>query len=237
MMAFLKPRMKVAFINGLLCFICFVLVGCAASTSPKDQAAMSATKAEEDAKKAEDARLKKEAEEKAKAEAEAKKWPNGEITEDRIKSALEGAQGLNVIKVKDGLTRVVINAGTAAPDGKQVHIILNPGTVWDETDLAKKMASTFVSYSEVLFAHPKIEEVVVWGDTKFTDQYGKESVEPAVRINWKRATAEKVEYKNFKDMVISDYTRSYNIADSYYFHPSVYSKLKDKQTLKAQAVK
>jgi hypothetical protein len=164
------------------------------------------------------------------------KWPDANVTVDSVKNALKDAKGARTIKLTDStLKEIAINdhMGTDAPTDKIVHVHVNPGTVWDETDYARRLAESIVTYSEVMFKHPDVAEVIIWGYTQFTDEYGNEKENVAIRIGWSRATSEKVNYDNFKSMVTGDYTRSYNLADSYMIHPGIFQRLKDRGNLSA----
>lgn len=116
-------------------------------------------------------------------------------------------------------------------DQTAIWIHYDLGSVWDETDAVKKSARSATASFEKLFALPNVAQVGIWSDTTFTDQYGKESTNVVTKIVWTKATADKVEWKKFKDMVLVDYKRAFNIAHNYAIHPAVYKELKDKEGL------
>ena len=157
-------------------------------------------------------------------------WPDVELNEESVKEALKSVNDAAVVQIDDDTLKkieIVDNTGTQDQQDKIVNVYVDPGIVWDETDYARKMANSIVAYSELLFQHPDVSMLRLWGSTTFVDQYGNEKEETAVRIEWDRETAEKVNYSNFKNIVISDYGRAYEIASNYYIHPGLYKNLKE----------
>lgn len=83
-----------------------------------------------------------------------------------------------------------------------------------------------VQASEMLFKHPKVSIVRVTTATKFVDSYGKEFDGDAMRLGFKRETANKIDWKNMKDMVELDYKKILTIADEKYLSPAIAKNLK-----------
>ncbi|MDO3680658.1 hypothetical protein [Paenibacillus ehimensis] len=194
-------------------------------------------KAQKDATEEKKEEVKKEEPKKEEPKKEeVKKWPDVQLSEETIKTALNDLKGLGYIKLDDKTLKAIEVRGDSETS-KMINIRLDPGTVWDETDFAEKMANSIVYYGEILFKHPNIKEVTLWGYTSFTDQYGKSNEALAVKIGWDKETADKVDFNKFKDMALADYKRSFNIATQYYFHPAIYKNLKDSTGLKANKVK
>ncbi len=117
---------------------------------------------------------------------------------------------------------LIDNLGTDNPlDDKIVALTYNPKSIWDAKDLVKKTTDTTLALSEGLFKHPKVSLIRVFTKTVFTDSYGKEDTENAVKIELKRATVDKIDWVNFKIMVLVDYNKLLDVADFVWIHPSI----------------
>lgn len=157
-------------------------------------------------------------------------WTELELTKESIETALQDAEGVKTEKLtEDSLREIDIldHAGTEAPNDKIIHVKFNPGTVWDETDFAERVASSIVGYSEILFQHPNTEELVVWGLAEFTDEYGNKEENTGARISFTRSTFDKINFDSFHDMVLVEYWRAYSVSDSYMIHAGLYQNIKD----------
>jgi len=168
----------------------------------------------------------KEGEEKAK-ETIKQEFKDQEVTEESVKSALADLEDISVMS-EDEITQVKIveNAGTEdIPDDKVVYAYFRPKSVWDEKDILNMTAGTAVAVMRRLFVHPKITSITVWVEGDFTDQYGKTETATAARVGLDKSTANKIDWDNFRDMVLVDYNKLFDIADTQYIHPAIQKNL------------
>ena len=66
-----------------------------------------------------------------------------------------------------------------------------------------------------LFKHKEISETVLMWNLTLVDQYGNESVDTVLKVGLDRATADKINWKNFH------YKNFENIAPQYFVHPAL----------------
>lgn len=162
-----------------------------------------------------------------------KDFANGDITSSTVKDTLKKAKGTNVIDIN---SKKEFKSISIIPNGnnkdKTVKIVLKP-QIGDETVLAKMAASTIANYSEILSKNKSIDKFILEFDEDFEDEYGKSSEGLAVWMEYSRETMSKIKYDNFKESIYGDYTRAYNIADSYKIATGIYNKLKDFNSLPA----
>lgn len=159
----------------------------------------------------------------AKATPVKKDFANSDVTSSTIKDALKKAKGTNVLNVnskKEFKNIDVMDNG----NGKTVTITFKP-QVGGETDLAKTMASTIVNYAEILSKNKNVDKFIVEFDEDFEDENGKDSEGLAIWMEYDKTTMGKIDYDNFKESIYGDYTRAYNIADSYKIANGIYNKL------------
>jgi hypothetical protein len=204
-----------------------------ADEKSRKQAEQKAREAQEEQKKAEEESRKqaeKKTQEEQKAEAE-KPFVQKEVTEESVKSALASLKeaSYRVMSEKE-ITKVEVSDDLAGisediSEGKIITVYFKPETVWDEKDTLKMTAGTAVAVMRRLFAHPKIASVTVWVDGDFTDQYGKTETAKAALVQITKQTADKIEWDEFKNMVLVDYNKLFNIADAKYIHPAILKKI------------
>jgi NADPH-dependent 2,4-dienoyl-CoA reductase/sulfur reductase-like enzyme len=150
-----------------------------------------------------------------------------EVTEESIKSVLANLKeaSYSVMSEKE-ITQIEVSDDLAGisediSDGKIITVHFKPEDVWDAKDSLKMTAGTAVAVMRRLFAHPKTVSVTVWVDGDFTDQYGKTETAKATLVQITRQTADKIEWDKFKDMVLVDYNKLFDIADTQYIHPAI----------------
>lgn len=119
---------------------------------------------------------------------------------------------------KNDLKEIKINDDI--PNDVYVLLSYKP-EAWDEKEVVRLTADTLVVASERLFNNSKITRVWVTTLENFTDQYGKSNEAVAVRFGLNKETAQKINWKEFKDMVFVDYNALLNIADEQYIHPAI----------------
>ncbi|MGG1598525.1 hypothetical protein [Paenibacillus naphthalenovorans] len=131
----------------------------------------------------------------------------------------------NVMKVLNEVDAMYFEAdeieGITFEEPGEVWIKSFPEIFWSEKDLVEQTGIGAVRIFHELFKNPDVNAVVINVWTSFVDQYGKESNEKALSIRWTREVSDKVNYKNFEDMVFLDYKKAFDIATSYTIHPGI----------------
>lgn len=89
-----------------------------------------------------------------------------------------------------------------------------------------KAGNTLVVIAETLFKNPAVKMVGVTGDMGFVDSYGNNKTDAGVKIIWDRETYSKINFKNYRDLVLVDFKRPFQIASAYTIHPAIYKELK-----------
>lgn len=112
------------------------------------------------------------------------------------------------------------------PNEKMIEVKFKPVSNWDEKHLMTKATGTTVEVARRLFANPNVGLVTVIFDGEFTDNYGKKEVGQAIRLALKRETADKIQWEQFRDMVLNDYKKLLDIADTKFIHASISKNLK-----------
>ena len=106
---------------------------------------------------------------------------------------------------------------------KRVTVIQTEGTFLDETAVVRGGYSTLVAYGMEAFKITGVNVVKVVIKGEFTDVYGKNSIEDAVRISMSKTEFDKYDWKNLEYQPI--YTQMENSATEYYVHPAVLKNL------------
>lgn len=194
--------------KGIVIFLALALIG---AVMPKEEEATPTAKPEPQAKAPAPAPAEP-------VKEQPKPFAEGELTEDTVIRA----SGLK------GITKVDITADASAQDKRILRVTYAMPEAVNEDDAIYRMARDSVKVMEKLFAHPGVSEVGVWAEGTFTDQYGKETINTVARVVWSRATAEKVEWKNFSNMIVTEPKRALLLGEHYWIHPSVYNGLKDR---------
>lgn len=158
---------------------------------------------------------------------ETSNFADSELTDSSVRKEVEKLKGLRTMSGNEITEiKIVENMGTENVTDDQIVILTyKPKSVWDEKDTVQMTANTAVEVSERLFKHPKVGMVRVTTLGNFTDQYGNSKSENAVRIGLQRATAEKLNYDTFKDMVLLDYNKLLDIADELWMHAALRKEL------------
>ena len=142
-------------------------------------------------------------------------FPQSDLTEQSVRSEISDLSSIGTMKNEEIVEVKLIDYGGTEdiPDDKIVFVTYKPKSLWDEKDMVKRSAYTIVAVSERMFKHPKVGFVRVWTQGEFTDQYGQKSTENAVKLGLSRKTAEKIDWGNFKDLVLVDYNKLLDIAN------------------------
>lgn len=144
-------------------------------------------------------------------------FSKAELTKENIDKALVSVIDSNKYKGSDI---------TVEKNKNIVDIYYNPGDVWDETGLMKSTANNAVNVMEVLFKNPKVDTVWFWTETTMVDAKGNSSNEKVVNVCLTKANAKDINWTKFKEMVMIDYNKLFDIADFKYIHPGILKKLK-----------
>lgn len=104
-------------------------------------------------------------------------------------------------------------------DNGLVTIIKKDGDYWDENDTVRTSYDILVSYGKETFKINEVKQIKVVVKGKFTDQYGKNSDEDAVRIQMEKSEFEKFNWDNLEGAVIYDQIKK--VAEEHYLHPAI----------------
>jgi len=115
---------------------------------------------------------------------------------------------------------------TSPNDRKNVRIRYYCDNIWDTRHFVSMATRTDVAIMYNLFKNPKLNKLTLESATEFTDKYGNSKTENGLTVTFNRATAEKINYENFKDMVSADNMALFRVADSYDIHPGILTELK-----------
>ena len=135
-----------------------------------------------------------------------------EIIYDKVgKKSNMGKKRIIELQVNDNLgtpdkTDKIIIAKLYADENLTTNMTRD-GILMDSKDLFQEM-----------FKHKEISEAVLMWNFTLVDQYGNESVDTILKIGLDRATADKINWKNFH------YKNFENIAPQYFVHPALLKK-------------
>jgi len=125
-------------------------------------------------------------------------------------------------EARDGLTKVERSgkAVTATYD-------VSGDTYWDDNAIVRELAIDSVDVLRAGFSFPQVKRVNVVFLTSMTDQYGNESKDKGVEIDWTRSLWGNVQDSEaFKDRLMADNTLMYQLATYYYIHPGIWKNTK-----------
>ncbi|MEK4167317.1 hypothetical protein [Anoxybacillus sp. FSL W8-0104] len=135
-----------------------------------------------------------------------------EIIYDKVgKKSNMGEKRIIELQVNDNLgtpdkTDKIIIAKLYANENLTTNMTRD-GILMDSKDLFQEM-----------FKHKEISEAVLMWNLTLVDQYGNESVDTVLKVGLDRATADKINWKNFY------YKNFENIAPQYFVHPALLKK-------------
>lgn len=107
-------------------------------------------------------------------------------------------------------------------DSKTATITSSVSEAWDENALVRGSYTVLVKYGREVFKVNNVDAVRVVVRTKFTDQYGKDSWDDAVRIIMSKAEFNKFNWDNLNYTPVSLQIQA--AADGYYVAPAVDAK-------------
>jgi predicted small lipoprotein YifL len=107
-----------------------------------------------------------------------------------------------------------------------VDVTYNPGDVLNEEALVKNNAVTASNVMEILFQNPKVDKVWVWTETTMLDDKGNSEDENVVNVALSKENAEGINWPKFKETVLEDYNKLFDISDSKFIHPSISKAIK-----------
>ncbi|KQC46316.1 hypothetical protein AP057_08415 [Geobacillus sp. Sah69] len=132
-----------------------------------------------------------------------------EIIYDKVgKKSNMGEKRIIELQVNDNLgtpdkTDKIIIAKLYANENLTTNMTRD-GILMDSKDLFQEM-----------FKHKEISEAVLMWNLTLVDQYGNESVDTVLKVGLDRATADKINWKNFS------YKNFENVAPQYFVHPAL----------------
>lgn len=170
------------------------------------------------------------------------KGEDGSATEDgSAAKSLSERRGLTVESVTDlldgvkdsdysvDLTDIKVEV-TDVGGGKQVEIVCPPSdSVLDEKGIVEQAAGNSVYAMSELFKDSTVENVTVAQQWRFTDSYGQSKVDDAVAVSMDRATADKIDWVNFKDMVKEDYNNLAKASNQFTINAAILRELRMEQ--------
>lgn len=153
-------------------------------------------------------------------------FPQSIVTVENVTSELKGMSlnGVTDIGYSVDLTNIAV-AVTDTEGGKKVTIVCPPRDFFNTEAVVKHAAGSSVYAMAKMFTNPTVQMVTVVQKDTFIDAYGKSSIENAVIVTMDKATADKINWGTFKDMVLVDYKKLFNVATDYYIHPAILKKL------------
>jgi len=98
---------------------------------------------------------------------------------------------------------------------------------FDEDKFIRDCSYNAVEAMGKLFKIDGVKKVQVQFKLDATDNYGNDTQFIGYFVRITKSESDKINYKNFGDLVFSDYNKLLNIAEYYTIHPSVKSKLKN----------
>ena len=139
-------------------------------------------------------------------------------------SLAQARKHLKKVEVED-----YMNASGSKVIGKQVTATYDVSSedFWDEDNLIATLATDTVNVLAAGFRDARVKRVNVVYQTTMTDQYGNDSLEKAVEIDWTRALWSKVkDPAAFKERLIGDEATMYQLASWHYVHPGIWKNTK-----------
>ena len=160
-------------------------------------------------------------------------WHASEIAVENVKASLAGNYGFKPSSIDIGfpgdISKVDIIDNAANPGMKNIQIYYQPASYWDETDFVKDAGGTAIYAGSVLFANPKVEEIVMYAQTEMVDQYGKTNLDNGVKIVIDRELAAKSNWQGLAQRHTSDPGNIYRICGNYSIHPGLLKNVKTEE--------
>jgi hypothetical protein len=114
--------------------------------------------------------------------------------------------------------------------GNVIHVHVRSVTSWDTESMVDNAADDSFVVSKALYQNytPKqVSEVKVTHYATFTDKYGNNSVEKAIRISLQGDKVERINWDGLEDRIISYPKHWLKIAEAEYIHPAIVKKLRE----------
>lgn len=111
----------------------------------------------------------------------------------------------------------------------ELTITYEPDTMWSENSLMG-VVNDMLDNLPIAFKDDKVDSVVNGISVAMIDNKGNEEVKQVITYRYTREEYEELNYDKFKEMSMGEEWRILNEANSYFIHPSIRSKLKDKYT-------
>ncbi|TFH48506.1 MAG: hypothetical protein E4G89_06175 [Methanothrix sp.] len=134
------------------------------------------------------------------------------VSDDSVKQALE-----DIINHEFTVSTNEISG----PNEMNIIIKVAPWETWNTEMFVLGTTNTATEVFGLLFSNPTVERVYYWQNQIFIDAYGNEDISKAVAFDMRKETAMKINWDNFKDLVLVDYKNLFNVADDTYIHPAI----------------
>lgn len=144
-------------------------------------------------------------------------FTNAELTKENIIKAIA-----KIVPEKQ-ITDVTVEQ----KDGKNiVNVSYKPDSNWSESTFVQGCSNKATDTMEVMFSNAKVDKVWFWGQTEMVDPKGNSSIENGFNVSMTKENAKDINWKNFKDLVMSDYKNLKKVADSMFIAPGIAKNLK-----------
>lgn len=240
--SFGKPaRIALTVISVLIFFVNFVggsndVAEESTSPAPTETVAEETTEPEEPAEPEltpeEQAEL--EAEQAAAAEAKAKEEADAKAKAEEEKKKKEANKPENIIVTSsdaDALSKAIpsvfSNISSSRVEGDVLVLSFKQETFWSENSLAESFARDSVKILETISENENFSTFAFERDAELVDGYGNERDETVLEISYNRSTIDKINFDNFKDIVLLDPYKAYALSDGYFIHVAIYKNLKE----------
>jgi len=107
--------------------------------------------------------------------------------------------------------------------GFKIKITYGPQRLWKSAKeyLKTTSFSAVENFDRFFTKYDNVTSVVVNSLTVFLDKYGNKIIKTGVMIRIDRETAEKINWNNFKGLILNNWKHLYDVADEFWIHPII----------------
>ncbi len=146
-------------------------------------------------------------------------WETADVTPASVTRAIDGAHWNRSLTGHD-ISKITVTDGSVA-----IYVTLKQN--YGPADELMQASNTMVVVAEILFRNPAVKSIGVWGDAVFSDPKGNDVTDAAVKIIWNRDVTDNVNWKKYRDTVLLDYRKPFNIATAYTINDATYGALSE----------
>ncbi|CRK80287.1 hypothetical protein [Neobacillus massiliamazoniensis] len=154
--------------------------------------------------------------------AKPKEEPKKELTlDEKVTQDINKKLGKDTNMKKKRIVELQVNdnLGTDEPNDKIVLLTLAGDENLSSKMTVKGMLMKSSDAFKEIFKNKEVSEATLFWKFPLVDTYGKETDENVIKIQLKKETFDKIEWKNF------DYNNFEKIADQYWMHPALKKEL------------